>query len=423
MSFYVNGSMICPPTKYLKCDDNIDNLMLTGIPTVFNNHSHLVPKYIDQANTNACNIGHVIRRWYLDYNNNNAPDPGEATCYQDIYISGYPQQPVIITYPADITVSCLGDVPSTHPSIVSGSCDLIGINTEDKEFIIQGSSEDGCRKILRKFTIINWCNSSQIWTGTQVIKIIDKEKPEILSCGDVVIGFNQGCKAKVELTNKAKDNGSCASNQLQWFVDVDLHADGKYDLFYSNTAIGDFFIPFKNNNEEIKIRFPGLYGNGIHKVLWKVKDSCGNITSCESVVITKDTKAPTPYCFSNASVAIPTDGSSINMAARMFNHGAYDNCTDGKYIKFSFTPNTKDSLMKLDCSSVGYKVLDIYATDLAGNSSRCKVSFTTFDNGGCNSNITFAGKVLTTTGKQLKEGKVRLEAHDGLYNLSQIIKI
>ncbi len=421
VNFTLSASMICPPTKYIYCDDDKDDLNLTGKPTLFGVHKYFTPYYTDQTFTNSCNVGHIIRRWFLDLNNNGICEYNEPSCYQDIFIKEQYSN-ISITYPKDITVACQGDIPLTSPQITNGPCDLIGVSHTDQEFVLVGSPDDGCRKILRKFTVINWCDydpnkpNQNTWTGTQVIKIVDKVKPQITACKDVTIGFNQGCKSKITISNKAIDEGACASVKLYWIVEVDLYADGINDFVFGNDKIGDFFLPQKNNDEEIKITLPGLYGNGLHKVTWKVKDSCGNLTSCSSTITTKDTNAPTPYCPAQVSVGVGNTG-SVRMAASMFNFGSFDNCTAQQYIKTSFTENVADSVRILSCIDAGFQNLNVYFHDLAGNKNYCKVALTIYDNNGCQGTLTLQGRVSSPQNKPILQGKVHLNANEDLLNL------
>ncbi|MBK7007221.1 MAG: hypothetical protein IPH36_00395 [Saprospiraceae bacterium] len=345
-SYEINASMVCPPDKHLKCDDDISDLYLTGKPTLFGSHSYLTPVYEDQFFTNACNVGHVVRKWYLDLNHNYQADPSEPTCYQNIYLSENNYGSIIVKFPKDIVVNCLEDIPYMKPEITSRPCDLIGVSYRDEVFELLGSSEEGCKKILRKFTVINWCDytpnspyGGSVWYGTQVIKVIDKEKPEFTACKDVTIGFNEGCKARVTLSNNAIDPGNCSSEKMSWIVEVDLWGDTKIDYVYSNIGTGVFFLPLHKTGQEIKITLPELLGYGKHKVNWKVKDACGNLTGCSTNFTTMDNKPPTPYCVQNVSVAINgKDGTKLRVPASMFSLGALDNCTAAPYIKYSFRP-------------------------------------------------------------------------------------
>lgn len=97
----------------------------------------------------------------------------------------------------------------------------------------------------------------------------------------MTIGFNEGCKARVTLTNNAIDPGNCTSEKMSWIVEVDLWGDTKIDYVIPRLHL-DIFLPLHKTGQEIKITLPELLGYGKHKVNWKVKDACGNLTGCST---------------------------------------------------------------------------------------------------------------------------------------------
>lgn len=420
-----NASMVCPPDKYLRCDDDITDLYLTGKPTLFGSHSYLTPMYEDQYYTNACNVGHVLRKWFLDLNHNYQADQNEPTCYQNIYLSENNYGSIIVKFPKDIVVNCTEDIPYMKPEITSRPCDLMGVSYRDEVYELLGSAEEGCKKILRKFTVINWCDynpnspyGGSVWYGTQIIKVIDKQKPELTACKDVTIGFNEGCKSRVTLTNNAIDPGSCTSEKMSWIVEVDLWGDTKIDYYYSNIGSGIFFLPLQKVGEEIKVTLPDLIGYGKHKVTWRVKDACGNLTSCTTNFTTRDTKPPTPYCVQNVSVALDgKDPWKLKIPASMFSLGATDNCTATPYIKYSFSPDPADSMRFYDCTNAGFQYLTVYATDLMGNKDFCAVYLTVYDNGSCVNTLTAAGKVMQPSGRKVMAGSMTMQGNGGGFNV------
>ncbi|MFN8338187.1 MAG: hypothetical protein U0T36_04140 [Saprospiraceae bacterium] len=64
-----------------------------------------------------------------------------------------------------------------------------------------------------------------------------------------------------------------------------------------------------------------------HKALWKVTDGCGNVDQCESTVMVVDKKAPTPYCVSVSTALMQTSPKMVELWARDFDKGAFDNCS------------------------------------------------------------------------------------------------
>ncbi|MBK8112323.1 MAG: T9SS type A sorting domain-containing protein [Saprospiraceae bacterium] len=234
----------------------------------------------------------------------------------------------------------------------------------------------------------------------------------------MTIGFNEGCKARVTLTNNAIDPGNCTSEKMSWIVEVDLWGDTKIDYVYSNIGTGVFFLPLHKTGQEIKITLPELLGYGKHKVNWKVKDACGNLTGCSTNFTTMDNKPPTPYCVQNVSVAINgKDGTKLRVPASMFSLGALDNCTATPYIKYSFSPNPADSLRFYDCTNAGFQYLTVYAIDLMGNKDFCAVHMTVYDNGSCSNTLTAAGKVMQPSGKKVMAGSMTMQGNAGNFNV------
>jgi len=60
-----------------------------------------------------------------------------------------------VTLPVDWKGTCGDDVPNSDVFITNGNCDLLAHEVEEKVFTI---TEDACLKVVRTFTIINWCN-------------------------------------------------------------------------------------------------------------------------------------------------------------------------------------------------------------------------------------------------------------------------
>src|SRR5690606_14244278 len=150
------------------------------------------------------------------------------------------------------------------------SCSLIGYAHDDLVFTF---SEGACYKILRQWTVIDWCVyepnnpwSKGIWKHTQVIKLKNDIAPHfVYSCQDVEVpAYEPNCKGRYFEQPHVEDDCT-PTEHLKWDYKIDLWADGSYDL----TGAGhgqptvDRIIPI-----------------GWHKILWNVSDECGNYTSC-----------------------------------------------------------------------------------------------------------------------------------------------
>ena len=280
----VKASIICPPDINLFCDADIHNTNVTGMPTVFG-HPWALVTYEDQSFLNGCNTGYVLRKWYVDEDQNNTWSAGEPQCVQTITLAYIVAQTEVF-FPPDRTFDCLEEVTNDRPDWYSGQCDMIGVNVKEDTFLV---APDACYKIMRHFRVINWCtyqpenpmwNGEGLWVHTQVIKVIDDRKPIMASCEKILIPTNKECAARVTLTNSAIDNAACALYLLSWKAEVDLWQDGTLDYVFSFTETGDFYLAPVNNGDEVSITLPKDVPQGIHSVKWAVRDQCGNFTSC-----------------------------------------------------------------------------------------------------------------------------------------------
>ena len=73
-----------------------------------------------------------------------------------------------------------------------------------------------------------------------------------------------------------------------------------------------------------------------HKVTWKITDGCGNVDQCESTVMVVDKKAPTPYCVSISTALMQGTPAMVELWAKDFDKGAFDNCTPQSKLYFTF---------------------------------------------------------------------------------------
>jgi hypothetical protein len=347
----------CPADVTIDCDEDIDNLELTGEATAESNCLTLDTEYADLNYLNACGSGYVLRKWSI------VGAPG-IFCVQRINV----ETPVAFTgssivWPSDETTNCTNIENTQKPSWTAGPCDLIGYSIESDTF----KFEDGaCFKIVNKWTVIDWCqyepngyNNLGIWTHTQIIKVIDLVAP-VLNCepsmyavddnGDTDNDGDKCEKRQLMLTNSAVDNGDCASNWLKWTVLVDLWGDGTNEYEYSSylptfdnqfndsngNGIPDRYVAPTSSGEVVKITIPeDIYASMVnHKISWKVSDGCGNITSCSTTFMVVDKKDPTPYCVSISSALM--DNGQVELWARDFDLGSFDNCTDKEDLLFTF---------------------------------------------------------------------------------------
>jgi len=221
-----------------------------------------------------------------------------------------------------------------EPELGNGVCSLVAKNYEDQ---IVPFVDGVCFKILRKWTVIDWCKfgpntdvngvpyptvpvlGTNMWTFTQTIAVSEKEAPVIQKCSkEDTETFADNCAAHVVLTNTANDCTPAA--QLKWTYTIDTNNDG--------------VAPFINGSGSDA---SGQFPVGTHKITWVVEDMCGNFSTCFYTFNVVDRKKPSPYCISELTTVIMPNTGQVEIWAKDFDKGSSDNCplsTCG--LKFTF---------------------------------------------------------------------------------------
>lgn len=329
-----------------------------------------------EFDVNNCNIGKIYRTF-------TAVDNGGRTnpCLQTITI--YNPEPFNyygddIIWPADtVFYGCSNleaDTAITGAPIVDdNTCSMVAIRYDDVLFSVQ---DDACEKIVRKWTIRDWCQSNDIfWTHDQVIMLNNNEAPTFTSdCFDRDVCVYGNCEGLVELSASAEDD--CTPEEdLVWRWKLDRDGDGVFDEF----GQGNHFA----KTMEI----------GTYEIVWIVEDKCGNQNYCDYKFNVKDCKNPTPYCISDLTTVVMNQVGMVTVNAQDFDHGSYDNCTPSNYgtcgcltdLKFSFSQDVNDTTYVITCDSLVSGVartfyLKMWVTDEAGNQDFCSIQLQVQDN-------------------------------------------
>lgn len=363
----------CPKDTVISCETDISNLNVFGNASAKDNCSFTTATRVEN-NLSSCNIG-VIKRWFV------VTDAGgrKDSCFQSITIRDtMPFRESDITFPSDIVIS--GCKNSTNPDQTGkpifrnqDKCNQIITNYEDLVF---NYVEGVCFKILRKWTVIDWCNyniinpehGNGVWYHTQVIKIVNNVAPTFTSsCANRELCITDGCTITAVLSAAAFDDCTTDPNELKWKYEFDRNNDGSI-----------------NNTGTTKSFSPSL-GQGTHKITWTVNDQCGNSSTCSYLINVRDCKAPTPYCNPGIITVIMPTTREVTVWAKDFNLASTDNCTEQNKLYFSFTANVKDSFKTIRCADlsngrVDTIDIDIYVTDLSGNQDVCHTKLIVQDN-------------------------------------------
>lgn len=269
---------------------------------------------------------------------------------------------------------------------------------------------------------------------------------------------------------------ACPSQWLKWNVYVDIYNDLTFDREWSSFVAEDrntstdplwsednaadniaqygYLIPDVrvgnrggvDNNEgdlatppgfeytiNIPDQIPADCGETTHRVVWKVYDGCGNVSSTTSYFTVQDKKAPTPYCInlSTALMADPDgDGPAVSMVelwAIDFDYGSFDNCVAYEDLRFTFSDtqpeldptynaDLRSSARAFTCddlagTSDATLTIPIYVWDLCGNYDFCQVNIRLVDNNpdGCTDTTgtgSIAGVIETEFGQSVENVEV-----------------
>lgn len=405
----IDPVITCPNPITIDCTVDFTDLSITGEPTGYDNCGGTITKLEDNVQLNDCGTGVIYRTWVMT-------DGGGRTdnCTQTITVTNgnvfNGNNTNMLRFPADVSLEgCMNqntdEAQTGVPQINAGICSLVAYTSSDKVFNFQ---DGACFKILRTFTVIDWCqydpDSSTpvgIWQRTQVIKLNNSIAPTFNGCTSTVDAPVTGanCNGFVTLTASATDDcPNVTEDELVFSYQFDQFNDGSINQS-------------GNGNDASRILDVGQ-----HRIIWSVEDKCGNQSTCEQVINVRDAKKPTPYCLSDiTTVVMPTTG-MIEIWASDFNLGSSDNCTDTMDLVYTFgilqadgsVNNTGSGNMSFDCDDVGMNDVFIIVTDEAGNSDYCQTTMNIQANSGCDGSR-IAGAISTEVSTVVDQVEVMLE--------------
>ena len=289
-----------------------------------------------EREADKCSVGTINRTFSLSFNGST------TSCVQRITISRSEKIDIKdIVFPPDTTFHACGSPTDIDPDVTGrpftseDGCSLLGDAYSDIVVRKNNGSGDACLSIIRKWTIIDWCEepSKIIGTKSQVISLIDTISPILVngSCSDTIIRVENCDNAIVSLSQRASD-GCTEPQNLIWSVDIDEDNDGTIENNLSVT-------PIEDNNESLATLNTSL-PHGVHRLVWNINDQCGNIQSCEQIVTILNENAPAAICRSSITGPLsPLEGggASIVVWADEYNIGSSSHECDYDVI-YSFSP-------------------------------------------------------------------------------------
>ena len=472
----------CPPNQRISCDwyaDNLEN-QLAGLATAQAKCDLLTslnfgsPIYYDNcatvttcnftSNLDQCLEGTITRSWTTTDNAGNAAlQPCTQTINVD-HVSDWAVQ-----FPADITVNCGSNVPGFgEPTIFYETCELVAVSHDDDLYQVQGT--DACYKIVRQWTVINWCV-----VGAEVDQEV-VEQPE----NQLGLPFPQ-CDVNSDGTCDARTfrdswRGTAPSPipsvitgayRLRPTV-IDAHGNSPYynpdtdpdtdpwdgyityqqvikvqdqvnPVFTNGCTVPDVCIEDNSCGGTILLPEPeitectdqytvtarikiggvwltgfGPYLNvapGTYEVQYIAHDFCNNQTACNTTVVVRDCKKPTPYCKNGLVIELMQTG-MVDIWASDFDAGSFDNCPGA--LKLSFSANVNDIGNTYTCDDVGQQTVQIWVTDAAGNQDYCETIVIIQANmGQCDDDPLVAGTIATESNLTVENVSVNVNSPAG----------
>ncbi len=362
---------------------------------------------------NSCGVGSIVRTFSVT-------DRGgrSAVCTQTISVVNLRpfNGTTAIQWPTDITVSTCGAatdpdslaVGSQRPIFTETSCDLVATAYEDLELPIQLPA---CKKILRKWTVIDWCQydpnvtgSTGFYTYTQVIKVLNTIAPNFTtSCRDTAICQYPNTCASSSITLSVTATDDCTpNNRIKYSWKADAGDNGTTDFTGNGNSLSQA-LPF-----------------GTNRITWSAEDGCGNVRTCSYKVQIKDCKKPTPICINGLTIDLMPATGMVPINATAFDGGSYDNCgaiAERKLTHNTVTPGTlappasaSDTLI-FTCDNLGTNILALWVRDSNGNWDYCETYIIVQNNMGApcpgSGSANIAGLVKDETAHEVEQTTVK----------------
>jgi hypothetical protein len=366
-------SITCPPNVTISCEVTFDLNNLKEYGTAIGNDAcAFTIKETVKENINQCRVGN-LERIFTIYDKQDS-----AKCSSFIYLTKK-QKDYTIKWPKDYAVKDSCAVQNLSPDklplgfgfpviIEEGLCDLFGTNYKDDYFVIEGG--DACFKIIRTWTILDYCRMNEQGyepsVYQQIIKVSNTIDPILLlDAAKESCTLDSDCdNGKIKLIASAIDDCT-PSDKLLWKYQIDFNFNGTFKADSTRKSIGSIADA------------SGIYPVGKHQIIFTVEDRCGNVVSKSHNFEIKNCKAPSPVCISNFSVTLnqmTVNGQNVQMAcvsAKTLNASSSHFCS--LPLTYSFSKDVTDTIKCFTCKEAGMQNLPLFVTDINGNFASCIV--------------------------------------------------
>ena len=374
----VAPTITCPADRDIDCSTpiNFADLSEFGIATASDSCAFTITEDFTEG-VNACGQGMITRVFTATDNG------GSNSCTQSItLVNPTPFSNSSVILPLDFTTDTgcnSGDLQPENlpvefglPRFEQQACSMIGITFEDQTFSFAGPDTDACLKIVRTYTIIDWCQADdpgyEPLVHEQSIAVNNIVGPVILSgCEDLDVTTVDCDFGEVDFTITAQDD--CTPD------------DRLRTRFELRTSDGKIFIDSVSSNS---YNFTGSLPLGVNIALTSFSDLCGNVTTCTKIINVINITTPTAACVDGLSIGlvpwdVDGDGNFDNERACIFPEMIDASSTHicGLPIKLSFSSDTSDVKRFFDCDDLGDNEVELWVTICVPGSDSLVQSFCT----------------------------------------------
>lgn len=376
----------CPDDLTIECTD-LANTTFTP-PTLIDNCGLDSMYFVDDSSAlNTCNMtGIILRKWF-------AIDIGGLmdSCIQTLTIED--NASLVFTFPENDTVSCsiIFDPDVTGRPTVTGGCNKI------VEIVIDSlrlNIEDCKDKLFITWGFYDSCADTFLLdTATQVILFADLDEP-LINCQDTI------------KTNDGFDN-----NCQEFLGFIATAFDGCSGL---DTITNDYLPSFAPIGFSVAGNFPV----GETTVTFNASDHCGNVATCQTVVIVEDITSPDISNLDTVEIQISPIIGSVTIDINDYPNqiSASDNCSNPTLLVID--ESTLDFGTVVNCSDFSGEYFDmvmVSAIDAAGNIKTTPLTLRYF----CAVGLTLAGKIATEQDEPIDDVMVKImSSPDSILNYS-----
>lgn len=444
----IGPTITCPDHMTVNCDYIFDRNNLTqdfGWPVATDNCEILTITTDSIINVDNCGRGSITRNFMVT-------DMGGRTASCSQVITFLPQGDLVYNgpstheWPRDTLINGCGNAIQNNPALSpdllgrpilsNGACSLAGSEYQDQVFSFNQQTSPSCFKILRKWTVIDWCQEGERgrpkeWTRYQEIKVIDNQAPVFDPLDPMVVAetFDNDCSfGTINLTASATD---VCTEVLRWRYSIDAFNNGEIDITVLSTDPGQ--------SDGNTIDASGTYPVGVHRIIYTFEDRCGNVTSREQIFSIVNMKQPNGIMLEGLAISLMDMGGGEGMAEIW----ASDYDPEGKSthpcdyeVVYSFTEVTLNNMgqmvttpnMIFDCSQVGQRVpVTVWVAALTPMGDLVQTSVNTFMDVQDNNNVcsqqggrfVIDGTMTTAQNQLVSDVEVYLQGTEMMYKTDE----